>query len=115
MGLSTREKFERHLEKNRLSALARIAELAEQYRSSVLLPLCREHGFTYSTCNGNCWFTNREGDSYFHDFDVENHDAFLKPAFEILDLPDHLGGVFGYHVKDITKDDLESTKARRRK
>ena len=102
MGIPTHTKFERHLEKILLAANKQIDDLAAQYRSSVLLPLCRKHKVGYYTVNRSCWFKDRSGTCVWYDFEaVEKGMPWAVEVFKTLELKNPTGDHFGDHIECI--------------
>lgn len=101
-GVPTHTKFERRLEAIRLATIKQLEDLAAQYRSSVLVPLCKKYKLSFHTVNSDCWFTNQDGISVFYDFEADDKGIpWVKDAFKTLDLPCPLRSVFGSYLKDI--------------
>ena len=84
-----------------------IEELAEEYRSTVLIPLCSKHRLTYMTGMGRTIFSTEDGIVVGTSDDALDEGlAFLVPVFAVLN-EQCLGtnDVFGFYVGDITKRD----------
>jgi hypothetical protein len=81
----------------------RLTALASEYRSRVMVPLCRKHKLTYIAGMGRTVFYNRKGVSVGS---MEEAPAYLVSVFDVLD-SSAIGAndCFGFYVADITEHD----------
>ncbi len=88
----------------------RITKLAEEFRSEVLIPLCKKHQLRFTSGMGMYFFTTKKVTYIERDEDFENHPHLkdeLKPIFDLLDEEISHGQHFGYCVSDISSKDIK--------
>jgi len=88
-------------------AQTQLANLAEEYRRAVLIPLCSKHRLTYLAGMGRTLFSTEDGVDVGNAGDARDEGlTFLVPVFAVLDKL-CLGTLddFGFYVDDITKRD----------
>jgi len=88
-----------------------IVDLAKEYRTDVLLPLCRKHKLTYLAGNGTYFFfvkgDSEKSISNIDDAKVFGYGKILGEVFEDLDAEGLDGNDrFGYYIVDITRKDI---------
>ena len=97
--------IEQELEAIERQVERQVQEIADEYRRSVVIPICHEHDLSYTTGNGVTWFNRRRGGETIDDqhMAVLEDMPFLVPVFEKLNLPVLGSGVMvlGYYVENV--------------
>jgi hypothetical protein len=90
-----------------------VMDLAARYRREVIVPLCKEHGLSFTSGNGMFFFSSKDDNGC--DISASNDTGIgtrgdrlyqkykLDPIFEVLNSTVEGNQVFGYYVKDFPK------------
>lgn len=87
---------------------ADVAELGEQVRTEVIIPLCRTYQLTFTSGMGSFFFTDSDNYDYIDtrspDFPPERKKVFA-PVFTLLNQELTRNDYLGFYVADVKKED----------
>ena len=91
----------------------KVEALAEEYRQTVLIPLCKKHSLCFLSGMGTFYFyPAKDFGKFGSDWNASNFDdcvieekMFLAPYLETLNEEVTHGQYFGYYVEDIVPGD----------